>query len=201
MQLFHYSVERYGTLKTREKQGTVTEEDRQKDIQEHQDYYNKMGIDRPGFYFEHISFFFERPPLERMSKVFPSGHDFWFKGNRVFEHIVDSSSIGSFDFEIVEFPEKYDLYYNDNIDTATYVVKLKEATESLGYIGKGNKALELAVVNNKLLNKTGHYYDLLKSRPNFDKIKNKYAATVPHVMLYPSTGIVRPFKIQQVVIG
>lgn len=201
MQLFHYSVERYGTLKTKEKQGTVTEEDRQKAIQEHRDYYNKMGIDRPGFYFEHISFFFERPPLERMSKVFPSGHDFWFKGNRVFEHIVDSSSIGSFAFEIVEFPEKYDLYYNDNIDTATYIVKLKEATESLGYIGKGNKALELAVENNKLLNKTGYYYDLLKSRPNFDKIKNKYAATVPHVMLYPSTGIVRPFKIQQVVIG
>lgn len=201
MKLFHYSVERYGTLKTKEKQGTVTEEDRQKDIQEHQDYYNETGIDRPGFYFEHISFFFERPPLERMSKVFPSGHHFWFKGNRVFEHIVDSSSIGSFAFEIVEFPEKYDLYYNDNIDTATYNVKLKEATESLGYIGKGNKALELAVVNNKLLNKTGYYYDLLKSRPNFDKIKNKYAATVPHVMLYPSTGIVRPFKIQQVVIG
>ena len=201
MKLFHYSVERYGTLKTKEKQGAVTEEDRQKAIQEHQDYYNKMGIDRPGFYFEHISFFFERPPLERMSKVFPSGHDFWFKGNRVFEHIVDSSSIGSFAFEIVEFPEKYDLYYNDNIDTATYIVKLKEATESLGYIGKGNKALELAVVNNKLLNRTGYYYDLLKSRPNFDKIKNKYAATVPHVMLYPSTGIVRPFKIQQVVIG
>lgn len=201
MELFHYSVDRYGTLKTREKQGTITPEQRQKAIEEHKDYYQKTGIDKPGFYFEHISFFFERPPLERMSKIFPSGHDFWFRGNKVYEHIVDSKSIGQFAFEIVEFPEKYDLYYNDDIDTATYLLKLKEVTDSLGYIGNGNAALELAVEKNKLKGKTEHFYNLLRSRPNYDKIKNKYAATVPHVMLYPSLGVARPFKIQQVGIG
>ena len=45
------------------------------------------------------------------------------------------------------------------------------------------------------------YLELLKTRPNFNEIKFKYAATVPHLMLYPILGQVKPIDINKVVVG
>lgn len=199
MKLFHYSTNNYAVLKTRKKQNNLTPEERERGVKEHADNYKLTGIDSPGYYFEHISFFFERPPIDRMSKVFPSGHPFWFKGNRIFEHVVNSETIGQFDFEVVEFPEKTEIYYGIASDEE-YHRQLKALTESHGYIGKNNAALESAVDCNALIGKTGEYYDLMKTRPNFDEIKSKYAPTVPHVMIYPWSGIAHPSKIMSIVV-
>lgn len=199
MLLYHYSKEKYSLLKTLEKQGKVTSEERKK---EEELYVKKCKTYKylvPGYYYEHISFFFERPPIEQMSSFFGNSHDVWFNGNILYEHIIDSSKIGTFYYELVESPEKTKIYYNDTLSDKDYFNQLGKIMNDNMYIGKNNKNLEL--VCEKLKGTTLEYLKLLSSRPNFDEIKVKYAATIPHVMLYPILGQIKPINVNKVVIG
>lgn len=196
--LYHYSQAKFSTLLTREKQGKVTKEDEKK---AHELYVNDCKLYkslRPGYYYEHISFFFDRPPLDRISGCFEGKHEFWKKSNKVFEHVVESSDIHSFLYEIVESPGKTELYYKD-ISDATYYKQLSEMIVKLGLVGKNNQSLEDALVH--FQGKTGEYFDLLKTRPNFQDLIKKYAATVPHLMIYPVTGTIKVNSVSQVTLG
>lgn len=188
MLLYHYSSNFYKKLKTRAKQDNYTNEDKRKEQILEKEQYKKSGIKRPGLYSEHISFFLEKPPLDKITSFFPKNHHTWFKGNNLFEYIVDSSDLQNFAFEIVEFPEKTELYYNDDISVETYYALLKQEINEKGYIGFGNKKFEKAA--KPLIGQTEKYLSLLKTRPNYNDICYKYAATVPHVMLYPEEGII-----------
>lgn len=196
MLLYHYAKERHPILLTKEKQNTVTPEDRKNAEKEYIEHFKKTGYKRPGYYFEHISFFFEPVPLEIMSTIFPRNHSIWTRGNMIFEHVVDSTKIKLFDFEVVEFPEKTEIYYDDSLTDKEYFNKLKQAIKENGYIGKNNEALES--VSRKFLGHTEEYFKAIKDRPNYKDIKEKYAATVPHVMLYPHIGKIPVRSIQLV---
>lgn len=199
MLLYHYSKEKRPMLLTLERQNKVSASERVKEEKEYVKACKLYGYIRPGYYFEHISFFFERPPLENMSSFYGPGHQVWYKGNELYEHVVDSSKIGSFLYEIVESPEKTEIYYNNSLSDKEYFERLGSLMNKNLYVGKNNALLEEAL--KPLLGTTEEYFKLLKTRSNFEEIRNKYAATVPHLMVYPIVGQIKPSTITKVTIG
>ena len=196
MLLFHYSKEKYNTLLTLEKQRVITKEEREKEEREFVEYSKKAGYMRPGYYFEHISFFFEPPPLDIMSTIFPADHSAWCKGAVLYEHVIDTNDLKGFQYEVVESPEKTNIYYDDDLTIPQYYRLLKQLNENNKYIGKSNKDLE--EIGQRFIGTTTEFFKQIKDRPNYDEIKYKYAATVPHVMLYPHLGQIKPKKISKV---
>lgn len=196
MLLYHYSKEKHPLLLTLEKQNKITKEERKQEEKNFVEECKKHGYIRPGYYFEHISFFFEPPPLDIISNIFPKDHPVWKKNNTLYEYIVDSRTINSFKYEVAEFPEKTKIYYDDKISDKNYHKLIKDIIISNNYIGKNSEELEVA--SEKFLNNTRSFFEQIKEQPNYDEIKYKYAATVPHVMLYPILGTIKPKSISQV---
>ncbi len=178
MKLYHYSNQEFPCLKTRRAQGAASRDE----------LAMKPAGDRPGVYIDHISFFIERIPLDIMSEIFPTDHSVWRKNNSVFEYTIESSGIHGLAYELVESPEKAALFYDDSISVAKYHSMLRKVNEENKYIGHSNKELEECC--RKFLGKTRSFFEQIKSRPNYGEIKYKYAATVPHLMLYPKDGVI-----------
>lgn len=190
MLLYHYSADRYSSLKTVEKQGKVTPEDRK--------VPENIWYERPGRYFEHISFFFDPVPLESIASYFPKDHRVWHSGQKLFQYLIDTRKIGDFKFEVVEFPEKTKLYYDESLTIEAYYKAVLLEMDKNGYMGQGSEALDTACM--KFTRTTKEHFKKIPSRPNYSEIKYKYAATVPHVMVYPETGEIDYISIRNVVV-
>lgn len=181
MLLYHYSKEQYDHLLTREAQGL------------------KSSVQEEKSYSKHISFFFERPPLDIIGDIFGDGHHTWVNGNKLYEYIVDTSDIGKFEYSIVEFPEKTAILYDTSLTDAQYYSQIEKVTKEKGYKGSGSRDLEKAV--HPLLGTTRAAYANMRRHPNFEELKKKYAATVPHVMIYPKSGQIDYRRVSQVTVG
>lgn len=177
MKLYHYSKNEFDSIKTLEQQ--EKDGDREVTIVD--------GVKQD--YKKHISFFFEKAPLDILGKIFGKEHSAWYPGSELFEYCVDSSMLGKFSFHLVESPEKTKLYYDSSLTDKQYCQKLLQVERERGYIGRGEKYMEEAIT--PLLGGTREAFKQLPQRPNWKEIKNKYAATVPHLMVYPDSGIVR----------
>lgn len=175
---YHISSKKYDCLKTLEKQGKPSE--------------------KPHFqnYDKHISLFFEPPPYDILGSIFEKDHKTWHDGNFVFEHGVEIKNFGDFAFEVVEFPENTELYYDDNVTTEEYLKRKEKLSEYYS----GNTTKKLLDIQEKMKGLTRLYYTRLKQRNNFEKVKNYYAATVPHVLLYPTTGQIKVSEVKRKVI-
>lgn len=187
MFLFHYSNNKYPILKTLEKQKHITKDERHKEHDEYIAFKKKYKIFRPGYYYEHISFFLSPVP-ENITDYFPKDHYIWFKGNTVYEHKVELTSKIHFGYEIVEFPEKTKLMYDESLSDEMYFKLMSDLYLNNRYIDKGYEKFLSIIKDKELIKAQNEYFSKLKDRPNYDEIKYKYAATVPHVMLYPLTG-------------
>lgn len=153
-----------------------------------------------GPYYSHISFFLEPIPLDIISELFGGTHNVWCSGNQLYQYTVDPHTIGEFKYSVVESPEKTKLLYDPTVTDADYEIVLASVIKQHGYIGSGVKQLIRATKS--LVGTTRKYYKLLPGRPNFKaKLSQKYAATVPHVMIYPATGEILYQDVQQVVVG
>lgn len=202
MFLYHYAIEPYNILLTRRHRGGLTEEE------------IKRGIDIAAFrcdpkpYYDHISFFFDRPPVEIIGDIFkPYDHDFWFNGNVIYEHIVHVESIGKFDYMITETPDKMKFikqHWQDDFITDLeakhdFFVRLKKLEKAKGYYG--NNLRQFLLSSNKFIGKTADFYRQ-SPKINDREDMSKYAAAVPHVMLYPETGYTDLFApVNKLVIG
>lgn len=186
MKLYHYSKEPFSELKTVRYRKQLSKEEIE-NATRIMNFRQEIGL-----YFDHISFFFESIPVKNMGYFFRNvKHDFWFKGNKIFEHVIDSSTIGNFKFIIVESDE-ISKYNNTNWpDDPTVENKLKffkerrKIEESLKLIGSNNHELETysAKYTGKILSYYSNAY-----KTNDDESMLKYAASVPHVMIYPDSG-------------
>lgn len=184
MKLYHYATEKYPQLETL--------------------HYRQVKFDRKGAsaeYGKHISFFFD--PLNPMvlDEVYGQDHIFWKHGHTIWEHVTESHSIGDFAYEIVESPEKIKLLYQLHRGELTinqYYKKVDQVVKDHQY--SGDQKLFDSVAH-QFVGTTSRYQKEAKRYPNWDDIKNKYAACVPHVMLYPDKGYAPVSSASQITIG
>ena len=186
--LYHYAASEYQILLTRKKQGISKPTDVM--VQVSQEI-------RPGDYTEHISFFVEPQPLDIMSSVYKD-HDVWHKGSVLYEHTVDLSLVNAFKYHFVETPEKIDILFNDAISTVEYYSLLNKINKDKHYIGSTLR--EFMLPYNQFKGNTRQFILKASSYPNWKSNINKYAACVPHVMLYPKSGEVIVQSVKRVII-
>lgn len=181
--LYHYASTEYDVLKTRALTGEVTAE------MVKQGKEDMVLRKKPGPYYDHISFFFEQPPIRKMSKVFGTTHPFWYPGHEIYEYVVDISALPAFKYLLTESPDVNDFFYDPKNDD----LSVEEYYKQIDLIRRKNKEIgstvsELRSVIQSLRGETEKNYLSLKDRPNFEEIRDKYAATVPHLMIYPQGG-------------
>lgn len=190
MRLYHYAVKPLSTLKTLEAQGFVTDEMRDSALKDMELYHD------PGPYYAHISFFVDPIDLITVADIFKEhNHPVWKAGNVVYEHIVESNTLGNFDYLWAEtnidkqFME--DRWGGETLTTAEvskYFSDLAIAKRKAGLIGNGNRGFEN--VSTQFLGKTMEAYQEA-AKVNHGRNWQQYAANVPHVMVYPPKGIAR----------
>lgn len=161
-------------------------------------------------YCDHISFFFDPIPSSLLPKVFENEHPFWYRGHKLFEHIVAVKSLPiDIIYHVVESENKTQLLdkfslENNWVDDNPALLKEWKLLENkvaidLGEKGRGRTNLEKQILIN--VGRTADFYKAFASHPDFEFGKKKYAANVPHVMLYPPKGSIEVREIKSLTIG
>lgn len=204
MILYHYSKELYPELLTKAESGGMTP------IQiklARQESRRKGYFDLP--YCDHISFFFEPIPSKLLSELF-TGHPVWFKGNTLYEYLVDVNKLPlEIPYHVVESIKKTALYDKFSIeknwvDDDPKLLEEWQILEDQKAREWGEKRNTRAELIKQIAANQGIIEDAYRAavaREDFEWNKMKYAANVPHLMLYPPTGRVTPSKIRALTIG
>lgn len=192
--LYHYAAAKHPILKTRMLSSPPTPTEIKKAEER-----TKVNLD-PGTYYEHISFFFEPVPLDLVGKTFGKDHPFWYPGHEIYEHTIPIDTLPDFKYRIVETPLANELFYKTDwdkeVDMAEYFKKLYDVQKQHGEIGESRSTFISTAQH--LKGTVRKAYEELPKRPNWEELKSKYAATVPHVMLYPKGGEVIVAEIKAV---
>lgn len=186
MKLYHYSQEEYTSLISIYGRG-VSEDDKK-----------RLGewatkVEGPFAYTKSISFFMEPIPVD-LPSILHNEHTFWVSGKTLCEHVVDVSALpADVPYRLVEASEKTDLIYrkqnwkiaekNPELE-ALYKKQIKELEESLKLEGYGISGLKKLA--SRYMNIRKSYEELYKLHKKFpeDNLLSKYAALVPHLMVY-----------------
>lgn len=187
MLLYHYATQPFPILKTLEAQGLVTDEMRNA-AQDSMAFYHT-----PGPYYAHISFFVDPLDLSTVAEIFAGhNHPVWRTGNVVYQHVVESHTLGDFDYLWTETPVDKQFMktrWKEGLSEeamSKYFADLAVAARKAGFIGKGNHAFEKAAKS--FVGKTMEAY-LEAKELNYGRNWQQYAANVPHVMIYPPKGV------------
>jgi hypothetical protein len=202
MKLYHYSKLQHRELLTRREQavrGTfhLTPEE-ERDAEE-----SSRFRCAPGSYLDSISFLLDPAPLDVIGGAYPVDHPAWAPGGVIYEHVVDSKSLGDCPFVVVETPIANwmaDNLWVDN-DTAKmmYFKARKLAEIMIGARGESQKELSAAI--SAYSGRTRAAYESMIGSPDFkDRYSKMYAPSVPHLMVYPKSGAVRVSSSKKVVV-
>ena len=214
MKLYHYSVNLYNTLLTRKAsmprsmviEGTtdprfvLTEATYLESLKQAKKYHSV------GSYYDHISFFVDPIPSGMIGKLFENHHPVWYEGNMLHEHIVETADIPKgFLYDVVETPlalmrlDAVEKWIDTDAFVIQYMQQLDRDKRSTGEIGKDKQQLDNQI---KLFTgTTAQAYIDAKKRSDWEDNRVKYAACVPHVMVYPPGGRIPVSKINKIVIG
>lgn len=191
--LYHYSENEFDILKSLRLQNRASEISTPI---KNRKYY-------PGEYSDSVSFFFEPIPTDIISACFKHEHDFWRSGKILFEHTVSISSLKDFKYHIVESPLKTAIYDNfpelpsmNDVTWDNYLRLSMELQQLAGEIGTDISTFKEII--HFLEGTTREQFSKIRYRKDFNNIKSKYAATVPHVMLYPKTGTVQVESVRKI---
>lgn len=194
MLLYHYAKQPFVVLKTRKARGEaglpeVMEDD------ESSTFRHEIGP-----YSEHISFLFDPVPLDIIGDLFKRvHHSVWVSGTTIFEHVIDTGHLSKFKYSIVETPADVE-FMNKNWPEGTeltiaakkrYFVAKAALKTKLGDSGEGNSDFEKAAA--QFVGSTRAAYITATKNASEESLM-RYAANVPHVMLYPERGVVRLLK-------
>jgi hypothetical protein len=149
----------------------------------------------PGPYCNQISFFIEPIPFDIIGNIFNNKHSVWFNGNHLYEYLIEVDSLDkNIMFKVAETPadmKLIDSYDTDSMpdDEFEKFMKLKQKEKyARGEIGIGRDLLKRQI---KLyLGTTRQAFIDARKRPDAKETASKYAAYVPHLMLYPESGII-----------
>lgn len=204
MYIYHYSSEPRYSIKTKRASGVAVPEEIAKSEA------NAKRHSFIGAYVDHISFFCGPIPSTTLPKIYGEDHQAWRNGNVLYEHLVDTATLEkNIAFTLVEshrewdefnvFAEKNKWTGDDPELLAKWYKHIKDKRKTWGEEGKDLKLLEKQVKLHagRLLD---DFVDA-SMREDFEEGRMKYAANVPHLMLYPKDGVIVPEKISKVVMG
>ena len=185
MKLYHYSKQPYVSLQTVRFREKLSDEQIKEGIRSAQFRHE------PAPYYDQVSFLFDPLPLDIIGRLFAPYHNHtWVPGQVLYEHIVESSSIGHFLFKIGEtkddreFMEKY--WVDDDSKKEQFFSRRADQRRAQGLIGEGNAAFER--VGRIFVGKTRQaFIDSIKVN-DAETLSSHYAADVPHAMIYPKRG-------------
>lgn len=193
MLLYHYSKAPLGELRTSESRGVVTPEQRQRGL-ELVKHYSEVAP-----YYQHISFFFDAIPADILGTLFAKHPEaVWRTGDAYYEHVIDTKDIEEFKYRIVETSVVDDdgiEWPGDDaspIKKQAYFAELYEHNLKAGYIGFNNYTLERTA--KRFVGNTRNAFIHATQNPFTADSLKKYAADVPHLMLYPAGGSIRVIK-------
>ncbi len=203
MLFYHYSEIEFSELKSLVAQN---KRGRDSEVERNAGFFDKLSnavlqlMDRVNpkgefDYDRHVSLFLEPIPLD-LPSIFEHRHEFWKSGLELFEYTIDLRDLPeNISYRLTETPEKTRLLYEKQD-----WVKAKEHPELIpkfkkeildmenakGYQGHGKDNLVRAC--SRYNRGIKRYYQrtaqLAKEYPE-DKLESKYAACVPHLMIYP----------------
>jgi hypothetical protein len=204
MLLYHYGPgnTKYNTLLTKRLSDKKLSKE---EIKEAEDLARLTS--RLGPYIDHISFFMDPIPFDIIGDLFKdSNHHVWFNSNTLYEYRVDFLSLEkNIKYEVVETPNDVKILDATNwIDTDDffydYMLKKYKRKRNDGEVGKFRLFLEDQV--KKYQGTIRDYYLKAVKRKDFKEGNDKkYAANVPHLMLYPSNGEIMYQSSRQITIG
>jgi hypothetical protein len=186
MLLYHYSKELFPFLLTRRYSNKLSSKELKDGLEQ-----STIRCE-PAPYYDHISFFFDKVPLKIIGDLFKGKNDFWKNGNKIYEYTIDTDSLSNnLKYFITETPSQVKkLDETEWVDTdeffREYMKEKRRLAEKNHEIGKGQSELEKQI--QKYQGQTEAYYINASKRDDFDDNITKYAASVPHVMLYPEHG-------------
>jgi hypothetical protein len=200
MYIYHYSKKRFNELRSLSHQRNETK----KELDDINKKYTQTMA--PGPYANNISFFIEPIPIDILGDLFDNKHQVWFNGNHLYEYFIDVESLDkNILFNIVETPDDTKLMDSKDTDSMsddefdTYM-RLKMTNKySRGEIGIGRNNLIHQI--SRFLGTIRQAFIDARSRTDAKDTVNKYAANVPHLMLYPESGIIQYKRVEQIVIG
>lgn len=203
--LYHYSLNCYDELLTRRAQG-----ENYKDGEEEEKLKFLEETNGVGLYIDSMSLFFDPIPRD-LPDILEKPHPFWTNGRVICEHVVLLSDIGDAPFSVTEQPDKNLLVLNTDFDAPGFdwIAWHKQKNllvKNSGDTGYGLTAMRKTVIKYK--NKTRKFYIdaqklhkvMEKIDPNYDG-REKYAAFVPHLDLYPKNGKVRVHEHNTITLG
>ena len=187
--LYHYSVERYTELSSLAARGLQKEGFEAKESD-------------PFAYNKSISFFFEPIPLD-LPEILHHEHNFWKKDAELYQYEISTVQLKEeTPYVLTEGEEIVDLIYNKQDwskaeGNPAFISKYKEEIRALELKLKyrGTNIDDLIRVSKKY--RTGirerykALYELNLKYPE-DNLLDKYAATVPHVMIYTDKLKIKP---------
>lgn len=199
MKLYHYSKDLYTILKNRLKIGSSTDKE---DLEQKE--WNKK-TNGPGVYNGSISFFIDPLPLELLGRIYGKGHHTWFDGNELYEYVIDTDALDKdITYSVVETPMAVKMLDETEwVDTDEFLIEYKKKLNALKVSAgeTGNSRSKLETELSKYKDKTRSFYLEASRRSDFKEHFDKYAANVPHVMLYPDSGAISIESVNMVKVG
>ncbi len=196
MKLYHYSDNRLRTIKTKGAQGRVSKLE-MKEADKIAGFMEEVGP-----YYKHLSFFFDPIP-RNIAEIFGKGHNFWFEGNVIYEHVVDANDLIPFKWHLMEMSETIQLAdtmkWGEGVSREQRRLQIRELNrhdKAKGYVGETLESLEDAIEELDVV--TAEAFIAERKRDKNRESFQQYAAGVPHLMIYPDDGMVKPISIKEI---
>ena len=205
MNLYHYAAKQFDSIKSKRAQGTTTPEEIK------QAEASARRILMPGAtYVDSISFFFGPIPSEILGQLYGKDHPVWVNGRKLYEYEVRLEALPpKLLYEVVESEREMaalDKFVKDHNWTEDDPVLLKKwfafiLSEKIKWGEYGNDTTKLCLQVKKNQGSITHNFLKASQREDFKDNFSKYAASVPHLMVYPESGEIQYEVMNLVTIG
>ena len=195
--VFHYSVNEYDVLKSKNKQNNLPLSQQTK-LSAEKVNYNQSNWD----YNDNISFFIEPIPTDIIGNIYGDDHPVWFNGNTLYEYRVSTRYLFPGNYSLVESKEVSELlikHYENKISFDDYLKQEINIVKENQYMS--SSFTQLAIIIEKYLGTTKETFKLQPNMPWWEDSRLKYAAGVPHLMVYPSLGEIAYKSKRKIIIG
>lgn len=197
MKLYHYSLEQLDVLKS------LNAQDPQPLVG---DWYDYIADGKNPPYHSSISLFIEPLPYETIAAIFGFKHPFYVPNGIIYEHVIDSEQWKdmAIRYRLVETPKivrminlfDFDLG-KDKVEKYKKTLNRLEVRSNLG----GDDYYTMLKKIKPFLGCTEGYFHHARRSVWCESSANKYAAGVPHLMVYPLTQEVEIESVKRIQLG